>query len=224
MRHRPSFCKTRTLLTDIHSGGSAISTFNLTTHLTPTPLQTLPFTLEHPGNGSQASPHPHQVILDPSSKFILSPDLGADLVRVFSIASDTGLLKACPALKMPAGSGPRHAAFWTPRREGKTVANQNGTSTDKAGYGAAGKMVINVHDPRRRAVPAAPATTTGTPEGQVVMYVVSELANTVAAFNVTYPPEGCMAFKEIQTSPTYDKVPKVAAAGEIAITVSTMHE
>ena len=66
----------------------------------------------------------------------------------------------------------------------------------------------------------ATGANTCTGNSRVVMYVVSELANTVAGYEVTYTPEGCMSFKGIQTSPTYDNVPKVAAAGEIAVIVS----
>ena len=101
------------------------------------------------------------------------------------------------------------------------MAQSHGKVAGKPCHGAAGKMVINnVHDPRRRAMTYATATNTCTGNSRVVMYVVSELANTVAGYEVTYTPEGCMSFKELQTSPTYDKVPKVAAAGEIAVTVS----
>jgi len=42
------------------------------------------------------------------------PDLGADLVRVFSIDPDTLLLTAETPLQTAPGSGPRHAAFWNP--------------------------------------------------------------------------------------------------------------
>jgi 6-phosphogluconolactonase (cycloisomerase 2 family) len=39
------------------------------------------------------------------------PDLGADLVRVFSIEPKTSLLTAETPFKAPPGSGPRHGAF-----------------------------------------------------------------------------------------------------------------
>ena len=52
------------------------------------------------------------MILDPSNKFILSPDLGADVVRVFSIGnSKFGHISECAPLKVTPGTGPRHAAF-----------------------------------------------------------------------------------------------------------------
>jgi 6-phosphogluconolactonase (cycloisomerase 2 family) len=63
----------------------------------------------------QAGPHEHQAILDPTGEYILVPDLGADLVRVFCwgpVANNDTLLEH-PPLKVKAGSGPRHAVFWS---------------------------------------------------------------------------------------------------------------
>jgi 6-phosphogluconolactonase (cycloisomerase 2 family) len=67
-----------------------------------------------PAGDRQSAPHPHQVILDPTGKFILSPDLGADLVRVFSVDSSTGQLTPCSNLTAAPGSGPRHVGFYVP--------------------------------------------------------------------------------------------------------------
>ena len=67
-------------------------------------------------NGSYS----HHVILDPTYKFILVPDLGADLIRVFSYHSDTiAPLTQLPSLKTDAGAGPRHGVFWKAPRKGK---------------------------------------------------------------------------------------------------------
>ncbi|GKT46173.1 putative 6-phosphogluconolactonase [Colletotrichum spaethianum] len=60
----------------------------------------------------QDKPHPHSVFTDPSGRNLLSADLGADLVRVFSI-SGTGTLTECPSFKTGSGDGPRHGAFYT---------------------------------------------------------------------------------------------------------------
>jgi hypothetical protein len=59
----------------------------------------------------QEAPHLHQAILDPTQQYLLVPDLGADLVRVYSIDQKTNILTAKTPLKAKAGSGPRHAAF-----------------------------------------------------------------------------------------------------------------
>lgn len=63
----------------------------------------------------QDAPHPHGVVVDPTGRFVLVPDLGADLVRVFHINLSTGLLEQVEALAVKPGTGPRHGVFWTPR-------------------------------------------------------------------------------------------------------------
>lgn len=60
----------------------------------------------------QDKPHPHSVLTDPTGRFLLSADLGADLVRIFSIDASTGRLAACTAAATGPGDGPRHGAFW----------------------------------------------------------------------------------------------------------------
>jgi len=61
----------------------------------------------------QDKSHPHQVIVDPTDSFIVVPDLGADLLRVYSICHDTSSLTEVTNVATPPGSGPRHGAFHT---------------------------------------------------------------------------------------------------------------
>jgi 6-phosphogluconolactonase (cycloisomerase 2 family) len=50
--------------------------------------------------------------VDPTGSFILTPDLGADLVRIHAVdPSGTLAVTAVEPLAVPPGSGPRHAAF-----------------------------------------------------------------------------------------------------------------
>lgn len=76
-------------------------------------VQTFNFTQEKPGPDAarQAAPHPHQVIVDPSRRYFLVPDLGSDLVRVFYIDPKTLQITARPSIEVKPGSGPRHGAF-----------------------------------------------------------------------------------------------------------------
>ncbi|ETS76607.1 hypothetical protein PFICI_11994 [Pestalotiopsis fici W106-1] len=77
-------------------------------------LQTLEFTMDAAGpNSRQDKPHPHAGIPDPTGDYLLVPDLGADLVRIFSINQTSGQLTACGAGEAEAGSGPRHGVFWS---------------------------------------------------------------------------------------------------------------
>lgn len=99
-----------------HYTGSAVSSWLLQRAGKFTLNQNIPFTLSQPGPNAarQDAPHEHEVILDPTGQYILVPDLGADLVRVFGWDVATLKLKELGSLKAPAGSGPRHGAFWNP--------------------------------------------------------------------------------------------------------------
>ncbi|CDM36225.1 hypothetical protein DTO013E5_8948 [Penicillium roqueforti] len=98
-----------------HYEGSAISTFALPIKQNQSSLQAFHFNLTRPGKfDQQDSPHPHEVILDPTGSFIVSPDLGADLLRVYAIEDGpSGKLSECPSVNITYGSGPRHGVFWT---------------------------------------------------------------------------------------------------------------
>ncbi len=98
----------------------------------------------------QDVPHPHETLLDPTGKFILVPDLGADLIRIFSINATTGLLTACPAAQTGAGDGPRHGKWWTPKAgslDGLRLytLNELGNSVSAwtAAYPASGCLTLN---------------------------------------------------------------------------------
>ncbi|KAJ5806016.1 uncharacterized protein N7503_003618 [Penicillium pulvis] len=86
-------------------------------------LQTFTYTMSSPGPNAarQDAPHPHGVIVDPTGRFVLIPDLGADLVRIFHINPETGHLEPIEPFVAPPGSGPRHGIFWTPKAPGRTT-------------------------------------------------------------------------------------------------------
>ncbi len=60
--------------------------------------------VEH-GDGA----HAHQVLTDPSGRWVLAVDLGTDSVYVYGFAD--GRLEPHHQLRLPAGAGPRHLAF-----------------------------------------------------------------------------------------------------------------
>ncbi|MBT2441769.1 lactonase family protein [Streptomyces sp. ISL-36] len=76
----------------------------------------------HRGSGPdadrQAGPHAHQVLTDPSGRWVLTVDLGTDSVRVCTLDQDTGELRGHGETLLRAGSGPRHLAF---HPDGETV-------------------------------------------------------------------------------------------------------
>ena len=63
-----------------------------------------------PHRAEQPFAKPHQVQFDPGNRFIVVPDKGCDLVRVFRLGPD-GKLQALEAVAAREGSGPRHVAF-----------------------------------------------------------------------------------------------------------------
>lgn len=71
-----------------------------------------------PDPDRQDAPHPHQTVLDPTGKFIVVPDLGADKVYVYAVGSNDLKVKALAPISVKPGSGPRHLAFAV--RDGRT--------------------------------------------------------------------------------------------------------
>ncbi|MEJ8645569.1 lactonase family protein [Streptomyces sp. MS1.HAVA.3] len=71
--------------------------------------------LAHRGSGldadRQEGPHAHQVLPDPTGRWVLSVDLGTDAVRVCALDAATGELRVHAETTLRAGTGPRHLAF-----------------------------------------------------------------------------------------------------------------
>lgn len=67
-------------------------------------------------NRRQAGAHAHSAVVDPSGRYVLVPDLGADRVFIYGFDRAAHSLSADDAVRSrsfvaPAGSGPRHIAF-----------------------------------------------------------------------------------------------------------------
>ncbi|KAF2178679.1 putative isomerase YbhE [Zopfia rhizophila CBS 207.26] len=95
-----------------HYVAGVVQTYSVTSTGTITPLQRFSYNLSAPGPipWRQEAPHPHQTITDPTGQYLLVPDLGADLVRIYAIGTDSLLTELTP-FTTPPGSGPRHGAF-----------------------------------------------------------------------------------------------------------------
>jgi 6-phosphogluconolactonase len=61
--------------------------------------------------GDTREPHAHQIVTDPSGRWVVAVDLGADSVYVYGFDLATGKLKLNQQLKLPVGNGPRHLVF-----------------------------------------------------------------------------------------------------------------
>lgn len=99
-----------------HYSGSAVSSWRLLDNGDFDFNQDIIFTLNETGpvEGRQEAPHEHEALLDPTGQYILVPDLGADLVRVFSWDAEDLQLSELTPLQTELGAGPRHATFWNP--------------------------------------------------------------------------------------------------------------
>ncbi|KAJ5627452.1 hypothetical protein N7528_004879 [Penicillium herquei] len=131
-----------------HYEGSAISTFKLplTKPKNTRAKQALHFTMSHNGSTPQQdSPHPHSVFLDPTGSFLVSPDLGADLLRIYSIDPHSGHLHTCQPVNVTFGSGPRHGLFWTDGTNNETAnaGGEYGRPTHERQMAAVGKTMLS---------------------------------------------------------------------------------
>ncbi|MCJ1445578.1 MAG: hypothetical protein MMC23_006083 [Stictis urceolatum] len=136
----------------------------------------------------QDAPHPHEAKLDPTGSFILVPDLGADLIRIHSVNKDTGILTNCANHTAKPGSGPRHVSFWVP--PANSSAGKRDGSARRRRDGGAG--------------------TQGT-----MMYLGSELANTITAFEVEYTGS-CIELAETQDLAPYPAGKSARAGAKVA--------
>ncbi|KAI1876841.1 uncharacterized protein JN550_000913 [Neoarthrinium moseri] len=157
-----------------HYSGSSFSTFSTADPSALAPLQNQTYTLSQPGPNAtrQDAPHPHQALLDPTGQYILVPDLGADLVRVFRVDKGGVTWTAVDPLVAAPGSGPRHAAFL--RTESHTL-----------------------------------------------MYLISELANTITGYEVLYNSNSTLGFTKLFVTSTHGEgksVPDGTSAAEITLT------
>lgn len=64
-----------------------------------------------PVAAQQRGSHPHQVVFDPSGRWLLVPDKGVDRLHTLVLDAATGRLALANSVALPAGSGPRHLVF-----------------------------------------------------------------------------------------------------------------
>ncbi|KAK8045718.1 hypothetical protein PG996_013782 [Apiospora saccharicola] len=74
-----------------------------------------------PVKSRQDKPHPNAIFPDPTQGFLLVPDLGADVIRIFAVDPDFGTLTPCRPAKTGDGGGPRHGAFYQTAGNASTV-------------------------------------------------------------------------------------------------------
>lgn len=99
------------MLAVAHYDTSTFSTYNVANakDLRLTKNETYTLSAPGPNPDRQEAPHLHDAILDPTRKFLVSPDLGADLLRLYKVTGNSWTA-ITPAKAVP-GSGPRHGGF-----------------------------------------------------------------------------------------------------------------
>ncbi|WP_207720182.1 lactonase family protein [Flavobacterium undicola] len=112
-------------LIDANYTGSSISVFPIAEDGKINPIvQHIPFTEGSINPQRQKSSHVHSVYLSPDNNYIVSPDLGADKIRIFPFygnkkepldTSNVSFVKSTP------GSGPRHFAFHPNKKWGYCI-------------------------------------------------------------------------------------------------------
>jgi 6-phosphogluconolactonase len=105
-----------TTLLAANFGGGSVSSITVNSDGS---LGSLVSTIKETGSGPnrrQASAHAHSAVVDPSGRYVLVPDLGADRVFIYRFDAATHALQADDRtgprpFVVPPGCGPRHIAF-----------------------------------------------------------------------------------------------------------------
>jgi 6-phosphogluconolactonase len=88
----------------------------------------------------QTAPHSHGVVVDPTERFLLANDFGADRIFIYRIDTRSDQLEpaATPFVQVPAGSGPRHSVF---HPNGRFLFVVSELSAEVSTYGKRGPVV-----------------------------------------------------------------------------------
>jgi 6-phosphogluconolactonase (cycloisomerase 2 family) len=130
-----------------------------------------------------SEPHAHQVLTDPSGRWVLAVDLGTDSVQVYRLDLATGRLRLRERLRLPDGTGPRHLAFHSHGRFAYLLGELRPEITVASWDPAGG--VLNLGQVLPTAAPGNfPAEIAVSRDGRFV-YVSNRGDNTIATFTVS---------------------------------------
>jgi 6-phosphogluconolactonase len=165
-----------------------------------------PHRVEQPGS------HPHQIVFDPSGRFVLVPDKGLDRVFVFRFDEAAGQLTPGPepSERTRSGAGPRHLAFH-PKLAVVWVLNELGNTVTTYNWDGAKGSLTAV-----QTLPTLPENFTGdstaaelavTADGKF-LYTSNRGHDSIAAFQVN-PKTGLL--KTVEWTSSGGKVPRYIA-------------
>lgn len=149
--------------------------------------------LDHSGSGPvpgrQEAPHAHQVLPDPSGRWIVAVDLGTDCVHVHALDPDTASLRPHSVTKLRAGLGPRHLTFHPGGRTAYVVNELESVVTVCAWDPGAGTLRETAEAPllsapRAGETPNRPSNGVVSPDGRF-LYAANRGRNTIAVLAVT---------------------------------------
>jgi 6-phosphogluconolactonase len=160
--------------------------------------------VHHTGTGPNAerqdAPHAHSIIADPTNRFVLSADLGADRVFVYRLDLDGKSLRHVEGgdAVMRAGAGPRHLAFHTTLPL-VFVTNELDSTVATLRFDAESGKLSPLD--ARSTLPAGwtgtnyPADIHVAPSGRA-LYVSNRGHNSIAVFSVA-PATGALALEQV---------------------------
>ena len=186
------------LVANYNGGNLALFTVNPDGALS-TAAQVVQHTGKGPNADRQEKAHAHCVVADPSNRFVLAADLGADRVFVYRLdAAGHSLqhIEGGDAIMRP-GSGPRHIAFH-PTLPLVFVANELDSTVATLRFDNA-RGALSVLDtrstlPSRLNGPNYPADIHVAPSGRT-LYVSNRGHNSIAVFSVA--AEGALALEQV---------------------------
>ena len=97
-----------------------------------------------PDKQRQQGPHAHEVVFDPSNRYLLEADLGLDKILVYRFDAATGKVTPNdpPSVSLVPGSGPRHLAFHPNGRFVFTINEMASTVTTLTWDAAKGALAM----------------------------------------------------------------------------------
>jgi 6-phosphogluconolactonase len=176
--------------------GGNVGLLPIETHGALAPAHMVQHTGKGPNVERQGAPHAHCIIPDPSDRFALAADLGADRVFVYRLDIDGKALRPSGEAVMRPGAGPRHLAFH-PTLPLVFVANELDSTVATLRFNSADGTLAP-----RSAISTLPPGWTGTnypadihvaANGRT-LYVSNRGHNSIALFSVSR--EGALALEQ----------------------------
>lgn len=142
--------------------------------------------VKHTG-GAGGDPHAHQILADPSGRWVVSVDLGTDSIYVYTLDLSTGKLALHDQVVLAKGDGPRHLVFHPNGTRGFLVTENSSQVIAFAWDASAGTLT-----PGQIVGTTEPGAVTPNHPGEIALskdatflYVSNRGDNSIATFSVS---------------------------------------